>query len=288
MPFTTLIETEELAHLSSAATAIVDCRFALDDLTWGAREHEKQHIPGAVFADVENELSGPKTGTNGRHPLPDESALKSLLGRLGIDPSVQVVAYDQDAGMYASRLWWLLKWQGHEAAAVLNGGFAKWVREGRPTESGIGARPPREFQGSTQPGMIVNAEEVRAMIERGDGLVLDARAPERFSGDVEPIDKVAGHIPGAVNHPFKSNVDASSVFRERDALRAHLRQSIGGIAADHVVSYCGSGVTACQNILAMEHAGLTGSKLYPGSWSEWSADRTRPVASGTGSRRADE
>jgi thiosulfate/3-mercaptopyruvate sulfurtransferase len=281
MPFTTLIETEELAHqLSSPTLAVVDCRFALDDLGWGSRAYQEQHIPGAVFADVENELSGHKTGMNGRHPLPAESALRALLGRLGIDASVQVVAYDQDAGMYASRLWWLLKWQGHDAAAVLNGGFAKWVREGRPTEPGIATCAARHFHGTARPAMVVDADAVRGMLERGDGRVLDARAPERYRGEVEPIDKIAGHIPGAMNHPFKSNVDPSGVFKQRDELRAHLLTSTGGIAPGQVVNYCGSGVTACQNILAMEHAGLTGSKLYAGSWSEWSADPARPVATG--------
>jgi thiosulfate/3-mercaptopyruvate sulfurtransferase len=190
------------------------------------------------------------------------------------------VSYDQDAGMYASRLWWLLKWQGHEAAAVLNGGFAAWVREGRPTESGIGTRAPRRFQGSSRSGMVVTADDVRSIVDGGERRLLDARAPERYRGDVEPIDKVAGHIPGAANHPFKSNVTDAGVFKTRNELRTHLMKTLGGVAPNQIVNYCGSGVTACQNILAMEHAGLAGSKLYAGSWSEWSADPDRPIAKG--------
>lgn len=281
MPFTTLIDTGELAELlSSPQVAIVDSRFTLDDLGWGKRGYQELHIPGAVFADVEDELSGYKTGLNGRHPLPDQSALGALLSRSGIDDTVQVVAYDQGAGMYASRLWWLLKWQGHDAVAVLNGGFAKWVREGRPAEAGTATRTPRSFRGSPRPGMVVDGDGVRAMAGRADRRLLDARAPERYRGDVEPVDKVAGHIPGATNHPFKSNVTADGVFKGRDDLRAQFTQSLAGVPPDKVVSYCGSGVTACQNILALEHAGLTGSKLYPGSWSEWSADPDRPISTG--------
>ena len=179
--------------------------------------------------------------------------------------------------MYASRLWWLLKWQGHDAVAVLNGGFAKWVREGRPTERGAVTRDARPFHPSPRPAMAVDVDHVAALLGRSDVRLLDARAPERYRGDVETIDRVAGHIPGAVNHPFRSNLTEAGMFKEREALREQFRSALGGLPPDRIVNYCGSGVTACHNILALEHAGLSGATLYAGSWSEWSSDPRRPI-----------
>ena len=279
MTFTTLISTSDLAaSLTNPAFVIVDCRAALDDGGWGAREYAASHIPGAVRADLERDLSGPKTGRNGRHPLPDPTALAATFGRLGITGGVQVVAYDQDSGMYASRLWWLLRWMGHDDAAVLDGGFARWMAEGRPTSSGDETRAPRRFTGAPIAGMLVAADEVERL--RGDSAwqLVDARAPDRFAGRSETIDRVAGHIPGARNHFFKSSLDTSGAFLPASELRATLDASIGGTLPDHVICYCGSGVSACHNILALEHAGLHGAKLYPGSWSEWCSDPDRPVA----------
>lgn len=283
MSFKTLIETEELVdRLHDPRVAIVDCRFTLDNESWGESEYRERHIPGARYAHLDGDLSGRKTGLNGRHPLPDPTALASTFGRLGIDNGIQVVAYDQDNGMYASRLWWLLKWLGHDAVAVLNGGFAKWIREQRETDAQVVEGSSRRFIGSPRSGMTANADQVAELLGRRDWLLLDARAPERYRGDVEPIDKVAGHIPGAANLPFKSNLSEAGTFRSRDELRGQLISSLEGLSADHIVCYCGSGVTACHDILALEHAGMPGARLYPGSWSEWSADGSRPIETGVG------
>jgi thiosulfate/3-mercaptopyruvate sulfurtransferase len=281
MAFKTLISTTVLAsHMHDPAFAIVDCRAKLDDLTWGAREHAAAHIPGAMYADLTDDLSGPKTGTNGRHPLPDPQALVRTLGRLGIASGVQVVAYDQENGMFASRLWWLLRWLGHDAVAVLDGGLKKWMAEGRPVESGETHRTPRAFEGSPRPNMTVDVEAVASRLGSDGPHLVDARAPERYRGDTEPIDKVGGHIPGAKNHFFQWNLDEHGLFRSPEELREKLASSVGDVPADQLVCYCGSGVTACHNLLALEHAGRTGAKLYAGSWSEWSADPTRPVEKG--------
>jgi thiosulfate/3-mercaptopyruvate sulfurtransferase len=202
------------------------------------------------------------------------------LGRLGITSGVQVVAYDQDNGMYASRLWWLLRWLGHGASAVVDGGFAKWRAEGRATKSGAERRTPTTFAGSPRAGMAVDAQAVASLAGAPEWRLIDARSPERYRGETEPLDKTPGHIPGAVNHFFQRNLDEDGTFRTPEDLRERLRDVVGHVASDHIVCYCGSGVTACHNLLALEHAGLTGGALYPGSWSEWSSDPTRPVARG--------
>lgn len=263
--------------MADAAWRTIDCRFKLDDEAWGLNEYHAAHIPGAGYAHLNAELSGPTTGRNGRHPLPDPSTLSQTLGRLGVSRGVQVVAYDQDAGMYASRLWWLLRWMGHEDVAVLDGGFAKWLAEARPTRTGEEPSRPREFLGAPRADMIADVDEVARLVGSADGLLLDARAPERYRGEIEPVDRVPGHIPGAVNYHFLRNVDEHGTFRSADALRRDLQQALGQTPADRVVCYCGSGVTACQNLLALEHAGLRGVRLYPGSWSEWSSDPLRPI-----------
>jgi thiosulfate/3-mercaptopyruvate sulfurtransferase len=284
MAWTTLIDTGALAaRLGDPTLAIIDCRYNLDNEAWGAREYRSAHIPGAAYAHLAHDLAGAKTGTNGRHPLPDVNALRRTFGRLGIGRGIQVVAYDQDTGMYASRLWWLLRWLGHDAVAVLDGGFAKWIAEGRPTTSGEEQRATRAFTGTPRDHLSMNADEVAAVMGAPGWRLVDARAPERFRGETEPIDKVAGHIPGAVNHFFKWNLDERSTFRPADAVRKRLHDSIGDVRPDHVVVYCGSGVTACHNLLALEHAGLHGAKLYPGSWSEWSSDPSRPIERSTDS-----
>jgi thiosulfate/3-mercaptopyruvate sulfurtransferase len=278
--YTTLINPDTLASLlGRPEVAIVDCRFELANTGAGEVAYLQGHIPGAVYAHIDRDLSGPKTGTNGRHPLPSPAALAETLGRLGIDGSVQVVAYDQDSGMFASRLWWLLRWMGHDAVAVLDGGFARWLAAGGRPSSGSESRPARVFDGTPRPGLTVTADQVQALAASPDARVVDARAPERYRGDVEPLDPVAGHIPGAVNHFFQQNL-AAGRFLPPQQLRAMLQQSIGDVGAERVVCYCGSGVTACHNLLALEHAGLHGARLYPGSWSEWVADGARPVERG--------
>jgi thiosulfate/3-mercaptopyruvate sulfurtransferase len=282
MAFTTLISTDVLAaHLDDPAFAIVDCRYKLDDETWGAREYTARHIARATYAHLGHDLSGPTNGTNGRHPLPDVRALAQTFERLGIGNGTQVVAYDQDSGMYASRLWWMLRWLGHDAAAVLDGGFAKWTAEHRATASGEERVTPGEFTPAPRRDSAIDAGRVATLASDRTWHLVDARAPERYRGDTEPIDKTPGHIPGAVNHFFQWNLDERGIFRTPEQLRAKLRETIGDVPPDHVVCYCGSGVTACHNLLALEHAGLRGARLYPGSWSEWSADPSRPVERGS-------
>jgi thiosulfate/3-mercaptopyruvate sulfurtransferase len=277
MAFTTLISTSELAsRVAREDWAVVDCRFRLEDPGWGEREYVRQHIPGAAYAGLDADLSGPKTGRNGRHPLPSPDALVETFGRLGITSGIQVVVYDQDNGMFASRLWWMLRWMGHDPVAVLDGGFAHWLSEGRPTESGRPRIEPRKFAGAPRNEMLADVRDV-AGSSPSSTLLVDARAPERYRGEIEPIDRVPGHIPGAVNHFFRTNLQEDGRMRPVEELKARWQATLGGMKPDEVITYCGSGVTACQNLLALEYAGLGGARLYPGSWSEWSSNPSRPV-----------
>lgn len=279
MFFTTLIDTATLAgHLADPSVVIVDCRCDLREPSWGQRVYPESHIPGAVYAHLDRDLCGLKTGRNGRHPLPEPAALADTLGRLAIGGDTQVVAYDQDSGMYASRLWWELRWIGHDAVAVLDGGFAKWIAERRPTASGVDRWPRRTFTANVRGDMIVSAADVETLRTRPDWRLIDARAPDRFRGENETIDPVAGHIPGAVNHFYLSNLTDRGTFKPPADLRRQLEGATGNTPGDRIVSYCGSGVTACHNLLALEQAGVHGAKLYPGSWSEWSSDPARPIA----------
>ena len=281
MAFTTLVSTDVLAkHLADPAFAIIDCRFKLDDTAWGEREYGATHIPGAVYAHLDRDLSGMKTGTNGRHPLPDPIELGLKCGTWGLRSGIQVVLYDQDTGMFASRLWWLLRWVGHRAVAVLDGGYAKWTAEKRPIKAGVERRARTEFAIERQSQMIADANAMRELTFRSDWRMLDARAPERYRGEVEPIDTRAGHIPTARNHPYLTNLDEHGTFRTPEELRDRFAASMGTVPPDQIVCYCGSGVSACHDLLAMEHAGLTGAKLYPGSWSEWSSDPSRDIETG--------
>ena len=279
MLHTTLVSTADLAtHLSGFA--VVDCRYDLQNEHWGREQYLSSHIPGAAYASLGTDLAGAKTGLNGRHPLPSLESLAATFGRLGITPQTQVVAYDQDTGMYASRLWWLLRYAGHEAVAVLDGGWAAWVRDGRPTRSGQEIRAAAVFTPSRSLEQTVSADDVAALLGSRDHVLIDARSPERFEGRVEPIDRVPGHIPGAVNRHYKDNLGEQGTFDSAATLRDHFMRVLAGRDPDHAIVYCGSGVTACHNRLAMEHAGLPGARLYPGSWSEWSSDPARPVETG--------
>jgi len=273
LAFNTIIGASDLArYIGDSQWAIVDCRFQLADEQWGEREYRLAHIPGASYAHLDKDLSGQKTGSNGRHPLPEPEALVRTFIRLGIGSGMQVVVYDQDSGMFASRLWWLLRWMGHDAVAVLDGGFAKWTAEGRPVESAGSSKYVRSavrFTGAPRVDMAVDvnnvANDVAATVEQGGAMLVDARAPERYRGDVEPLDRVPGHIPGAVNRFFQDNVGADGLLRSPGELRETFSRLFGGLPAERVVCYCGSGVTACHNLLALEHAGNHGAKLYPGS-----------------------
>jgi thiosulfate/3-mercaptopyruvate sulfurtransferase len=277
-PHTTLISTETLASkLADSSWLIADCRYNLKDEDWGRAQYLSGHIPGAVFVDLAHDLAGARTGTNGRHPLPSPETMATTFGHLGIGAGTQVVAYDQDAGPYASRLWWMLRYVGHDAVAVLDGGWAKWLREGRPARSGEEQRPAATFTPRLRPDMRVTVDEAATRIGNPGVLFVDARSPERFEGQPDPLDNVYGHIPGARNRFYKNNLAEDGTMRPPDALRADFTRVLGDRSADQAVMYCGSGITACENLLAMEHAGLRGAKLFAGSWSEWESDSTRPV-----------
>jgi thiosulfate/3-mercaptopyruvate sulfurtransferase len=280
MTYRTLISTYALASHLGDGWVILDCRYDLQNESWGHEQYRAAHIPGAVYVSLGEDLAAPRTGSNGRHPLPSVEALARTFGRLGISRDVQVIAYDQDTGMYASRLWWSLRYIGHRAAALLDGGWAKWLREGHRIITGDERRPPAVFEPDPRPEMQLSAPELLARLADPSMLLVDARAPERFEGRVETIDRAAGHIPGAVNRFFKTNLSDDGTMLPPDTLRQAFGDLLNGRDPSEAVVYCGSGVTACHNILAMEHAGLSGARLYPGSWSEWSADPARPTEKG--------
>jgi thiosulfate/3-mercaptopyruvate sulfurtransferase len=274
----TLITTDDLeAHLAQPDLVICDVRH---DLTkpdaWGRQQYAAGHVPGAIFVHLDADLSGAKTGTNGRHPLPTPEQAAATFGRLGIARGKQVVAYDQGGGAYAARMWWMLRWLGFEAVAVLDGGYAKWSAEGRVVSTEPTEPTPAIFA-IDRVTPTVNATGVMASLPRQGLVILDARAPERFRGEKEPFDPVAGHIPGARNRPHTHNLNTDGTFKPAATLRAEFDGILDGMPHDQVVHQCGSGVTACHNILAMEIAGLPDTRLYPGSWSEWCADPSRPV-----------
>ena len=281
MILTTLVNTETLSrHLDDPRWVVVDCRFVLTDPDAGRRAYAAGHVPGARYAHLDNDLCSPVTPASGRHPLPYPQVLAEKLGRWGIDKTSQVVVYDDTFGAIAARLWWLLRWLGHEAVALLDGGYPKWQREGHPVTMELPMIQATQFHPTINNAMWVDAEYVEKIHEQKDGVLIDARADIRFRGDVEPLDKIAGHIPGAINIPYEDNLDFSGEFMSDEALRELYLAAMNHVAPDQVVQMCGSGVTACHNILAMEHAGLAGSKLYAGSWSEWITDANHPVAKG--------
>ncbi len=278
--FTTLISAPDLAaHLADPGFVIVDCRFKLDDTEAGRRAYYEAHIPGAVYAHLDYDLSGWKTGANGRHPLPSPRIMAATFGAWGIDSTKQVVAYDDaGGGMGAARLWWMLRYLGHEAVAVLDGGWQAWLATmpQLPTEEGITVKIPATFEGEPRADMRRETDSLLS----GDLTLFDARALARYRGDEEPIDKVAGRIPGAKHFFWGSALDIEGRFLPPDQLREKLLKVIGTVPPEQCVFYCGSGVSAASNLLAMEVAGLSGAKLYPGSWSEWCSDPTRPIAKG--------
>ena len=279
MSYKALIDSTTLAqHLDDPDWCVVDLRHQLADTTYGERAYAQSHIPGAIFLHLDRDLSGPLTGRNGRHPLPDPTLLKTRLGAAGIGNDTQVVVYDDAQGMIAGRLWWLLRWLGHERVAFLDGGFPLWVAEGRPVSEVVPRRVPRVFEGRPNAEMLIDAEALRARLGAPDLCLIDARGPDRFRGENETIDPVAGHIPGARNRFFKDNLEADGRFKPAAVLRAEYLALMAGVAPADVVAQCGSGVSACLDLLAMEVAGLHGARLYAGSWSEWCSDPSRPVA----------
>jgi thiosulfate/3-mercaptopyruvate sulfurtransferase len=270
---TTLVSTQELA--SHREWRVFDCRHDLFKPELGEAQYRESHIPGALFAHLDRDLSGRKTGRNGRHPLPEPAAFAAWLGRQGLRRSDQVVCYDGNNGSMAARLWWMLRWIGHEAVAVLDGGFAKWLAENRPVTSEIVSFPPTAYTLDKAPRGLVTVDEVQK-----SALLVDARAAARYRGEQEPIDPVAGHIPGAQNRFNADNVSPQGTFKSPEELRREFVAILEERSPTEVVHYCGSGVSACHNVLAMEIAGLPGAKLYAGSWSEWIAEPKRPIETG--------
>jgi thiosulfate/3-mercaptopyruvate sulfurtransferase len=278
MSFTTLITVGELAaNLDNPDFIIFDCRHELTNPDYGKAEYAKSHLPRAQFASVDHDLSSRPTGTNGRHPLPDPDTFATWLGNQGVTKGTQVIGYDSSAGVYGSRLWWMLRWLGHDKVAVLDGGWQAWLQAGKPTTQDIPQARPATFVPQVR-DVNVDAAHVLANLESGSMLVVDARSNDRFNGQNETIDPVGGHIPGAVNRLFKNNVGEDGRFRSAEELQREFRSLIGEMPVQNVVHQCGSGVSACHNLLAMELAGMSGSRLYPGSWSEWVCDPKRPVA----------
>lgn len=278
-PYTTLISASELAGLNDPF--IVDCSHDLAQPDEGRQAYAQAHIPGAIFLHLDDDLSAPKTGRNGRHPLPDPDAFAAMLGRLGLHQHQQVVAYDRSGGSFAVRLWWMLRWLGHDAVAVLDGGWPAWTRAGGASENTPPhARMPAHFERRASLVGAVSADRVLDSLQHAKLLVVDARAPERYAGEVEPIDPVGGHIPGARNRFFQTNLQADGTFKSREQLREEYTALLEDWDPRDVIHHCGSGVTGCHNVLAMMHAGMDGSLLYPGSWSEWCAEPSRPVATG--------
>lgn len=279
--FTTLISVEELAARLDHCV-VADCRHDLFKPNQGAEDYAVGHIPGASFISLDRDLAGPKgDGRSGRHPLPDPATLRARLESLGLSDGRQLVVYDTDTGGFAGRLWWLARWIGHEAVAVLDGGLRAWREAGYPvTADPPPARPRGTLSGGTSHASFVTAAQLMADQPRREKLIIDARAPERWRGDTEPLDPVGGHIPGALNRPLQWNLRPDGRFKPAEVLRAEFSALLGGRDPASVVHSCGSGVSACHNLLAMHHAGLAGASLYPGSWSEWCADPTRPMARG--------
>ena len=278
MSYKTLVDPATLAaHVGDPDWLVVDVRHQLADVAYGERVYAEGHIPGAAFLHCDRDLSGAMTGSNGRHPLPAPERLAARLGEIGIGPQTQVVAYDDAQGMIAGRLWWLLRWLGHERVAVLDGGLQAWQAANGALTSELPRLRPASFVAKVRDSMV-DADYVQAFLQTSRMYLVDARSPDRFRGENETIDPVGGHIPGAVNRFFRENLQADGRFKPAAALRTEWLAVLAGASPEQVVHQCGSGVSACHNMLAMEIAGLPGSRLYAGSWSEWCADCGRPVA----------
>lgn len=283
--FTTLISADSLRALLAcdAPSVVIDTSFDLGDVAAGEHSWREAHLPGSLYLHLDRDLCGAKTGPDGvfrgRHPLPERADFARTLGRCGITPATQVVAVDRQGGMYAARLWWMLRWMGHAAVAVLDGGVPAWTAPGGAVVADAGT-PGKAPPYPDRPSLAIAVAADGLAAQLGRIRLVDARAAERFRGEVEPLDAAAGHIPGALNRFFKDNLDVDGRFKPADRLRAEFDALLGLRGAQAVVHQCGSGVTACHNLLAMEHVGLPGSALYPGSWSEWSADPARPIAQG--------
>jgi len=280
MTYSTLVSIETLAsHLNDPDWLIFDCRFDLNDLDWGFSQYQAGHIPGAVYVHLNEDLSGKITSKSSRHPLPDPQVFAAKCDAWGIQPEVQVVVYDHAGGSFADRMWWMLRAIGHQQVAVLDGGYPKWRAENRPVLQGI--EKPRK-PGSGMAGvrfnsqLLLNADDIENILDNPAYRLIDARAPERFSGSVEPLDPVPGHIPGAINRYYGLDLNPDGTFKSADVLKAEYQSLLNGISPENAIVYCGSGVTSCHLLVAMEVAGIKGARLYAGSWSEWCKDPARP------------
>lgn len=276
-----LVTAEELAgHLGDPGWVVFDTRHDLADVEAGREAYAEAHIPGAYFLHMDEDLSGAKTGTNGRHPLPDVHAFAARINQCGVTPATQVVAYDDLGGNFAVRLWWMLRWLGLGRVALLDGGFPLWLRERRPVTRDVPAPRPGSFVPRPRLGATVDAPFVERFHADPSVKLVDARAMVRYSGEQEPLDPVAGHVPGAINRYWQRNLQPDGRFKDPEELREEWLDLLGEARVEQSVHMCGSGVTACHNLFALEHAGLGEGRLYPGSWSEWCADASRPVATG--------
>lgn len=283
MAWQALVSVDETAaRLVDPRLRVFDCRHELGRAGAGREAYGRGHLPGAIHVDLDHDLSGAKTASSGRHPLPAPGGYAARLRAWGVDAHSLLLAYDDAGGIWAARFWWMTaRWLGHPHVAVLDGGLRLWIERGLPVTTEVPPpRPAGTFEPTHDPATVVSADETAAAARDPSRLVLDARAVERYRGDAEPIDAVAGHIPGARNLPTTSLLAAGGTLRPRRELAELFRDRLGGTAPESVVAYCGSGVTACHLLLGMERAGLTGARLYPGSWSEWSRDPSRPVARG--------
>jgi thiosulfate/3-mercaptopyruvate sulfurtransferase len=282
MSFTTLITTEQLAaHLTDPDWGILDCRFSLADVERGRRDYQTSHIFKAIYAHLNDDLAGPIVpGRSGRHPLPDAAAISRFFSKCGIDQHSQVVAYDDAGGALAARVWWLLRWLGHDAVAILDGGWPQWIADGRPTTDMLEPRAPRSFVPRPRSDLWLTTEQILARLNDPRFKLFDSRSAERYRGENETIDPVAGHIPGAISAPYADNLTPAGTFKSSEQLRARFTALLGETPAERAVFYCGSGITAAHNLIALAHAGLGEAKLYAGSWSEWITDSSRPIVTG--------
>lgn len=277
--YTTLISAKDLSrHINDPGWIVFDCRFTLLETESGRFAYKQSHLPGSIYVHLDEDMSSPVTDKTGRHPLPDPELFAAKLSAWGVDKTKQLVVYDDAFGAVAGRMWWLLRWMGHKNVALLDGGLQVWQREGFPMTDQVPEVTASDFVANVNNDLWVDAGVVESRLGDDDFIIIDARAEERFLGEVEPLDKVAGHVPGAINMPYDDNLAISSEFESVDELRELYQEQIQGVKPENVIHMCGSGVTACHNILAMEHAGLTGSRLYAGSWSEWILSSDRPVA----------
>ncbi len=281
MAYTTLVSADELArHLQDPDWIIFDCRFALSDTSLGHNAYLQSHIPGARYVHLDDDMSSAVTPKTGRHPLPDPQVLAQKLSAWGVDASKQVVVYDDSFGSMAVKMWWLLRWLGHNNVALLDGNWPLWVKKKLPVTAELPQITPAKFVVNVQYDMVAHVNEVNEARQEACRLIIDARPEQRFTGEREALDKVAGHIPGAVNWVFEENLDFDGTYLPAEELKEAYTNLLHGVKPHNVIHSCGSGVTACHNMLAMEVAGLSSGKLYAGSWSEWITDPSRPVATG--------